>query len=358
MKTVFPQSYIGVQLARVLVTNKITPILIIAFTNHALDHLVHSILEAGISKNVIRLGSRSNDPLVAARSLEELEKDQQQSRLDPSIGRAYRAIKVLEEEMTKLSERITSRSVPSFKIQSLLEYNAVDHFDSLIGPPPWISTLYESASTDEGEGWIQADGGRQIRTHFDFWFQGKDIEFLQASLEVSSPPLPEVNTPRQSNRFQNLTRDPDIGQEDVADASDDEGTPLEPVTELDPTRLWTATAAAPSARHAEDGPVPAPPHLSNSIDHLRFFHGSELPNLPTGDRDITELMEDSNVWSMARSERRRLGQIWIEHARMQGHEVERAEFERLRTMHKEAQERYNNLKDEVRTYIRKALLVH
>ncbi|KAF9504410.1 hypothetical protein BS47DRAFT_1308218, partial [Hydnum rufescens UP504] len=50
------KSYTGDELLRVLVENQVKPILPIAFTNHALDHILRSGLDTGITKKVVRTG--------------------------------------------------------------------------------------------------------------------------------------------------------------------------------------------------------------------------------------------------------------------------------------------------------------
>ncbi|KAJ7346800.1 hypothetical protein DFH08DRAFT_869366 [Mycena albidolilacea] len=55
------KSYTGVEILQVLLANHVRLILMIAFTNHALDHMLTSVLDAGITNKVVRLGSRSAD---------------------------------------------------------------------------------------------------------------------------------------------------------------------------------------------------------------------------------------------------------------------------------------------------------
>ena len=60
------QSYTGVELLHVLFVNDVGPILLIAFTNQALDHMLCSVLDAGIMTDIVRLGSRTSadEPIV------------------------------------------------------------------------------------------------------------------------------------------------------------------------------------------------------------------------------------------------------------------------------------------------------
>ena len=74
----------------------------IAFTNHALDHLLGSVLDAGITKKVVRLGSRCNDERVSPFSIEELERNSTRSRLAHHLRGAMQELKGVEAEMKEL----------------------------------------------------------------------------------------------------------------------------------------------------------------------------------------------------------------------------------------------------------------
>ena len=66
--------FTGVELLRLLIQNKVGPIVLLAFTNHALDHILRAIHEGGLTRDMLRLGSRSKDEVVSQYSLEVLEK--------------------------------------------------------------------------------------------------------------------------------------------------------------------------------------------------------------------------------------------------------------------------------------------
>ncbi|EEB87724.1 hypothetical protein MPER_14830, partial [Moniliophthora perniciosa FA553] len=46
------KSFTGKEILRVLFANKIRPVVLIAFTNHALDHMLRSVLDAKITERV------------------------------------------------------------------------------------------------------------------------------------------------------------------------------------------------------------------------------------------------------------------------------------------------------------------
>ncbi|CAK9783070.1 unnamed protein product [Cutaneotrichosporon oleaginosum] len=59
------KTFTGVELLRVLFANKAGPVLLLAFTNHALDHIIRAIHDADVTKDIVRLGSRSKDEVVS-----------------------------------------------------------------------------------------------------------------------------------------------------------------------------------------------------------------------------------------------------------------------------------------------------
>ncbi|RPA86468.1 P-loop containing nucleoside triphosphate hydrolase protein [Ascobolus immersus RN42] len=64
------KSYVGVQLAKILLDNKyvtmIGPIVCVCYTNHALDQFLEDLMDAGVpGKSILRLGSRTQSERVA-----------------------------------------------------------------------------------------------------------------------------------------------------------------------------------------------------------------------------------------------------------------------------------------------------
>lgn len=71
------KSYVGVQLTRALLASKerasLGPILVICYTNHALDQFLEHLIEVGVD-NVIRIGGRSRLPKLEGKNLREMSK--------------------------------------------------------------------------------------------------------------------------------------------------------------------------------------------------------------------------------------------------------------------------------------------
>lgn len=361
---------------QVLIKNNARPILVMAFTNHAVDHLVRGVLDEKITSKIVRLGARSADEEIASRSLESLERLEGQSRLRPALGRTYGEIKDLEKEMSELMNRITSPKVPSQKVMEMLEFMFTDQWECLESPPLWIYELYREALY-EGQDWEVVGGeGHAVKTTFDFWFHGYDLQFLADPVEVSTPAQP-LSQSETSNRYNLLARDSGSGPSasqipgqyhDMVD-HDNRNDEADIAKGFEELRLSSAeswmhqlqaqastsagtsqatptSASPPSDQHAPD-PDPSPPSKTFKRDEFLSRFGVIRPTIPTSNRPLEELESQLALWTLSQSERQTLGNHWKMRTRLQNYEIEREEFERLRKMHQDAQERHNDLKDEV-----------
>lgn len=323
-----------------------------AFTNHAVDHLIRSVLDSKITSNIVRLGSHSADELIASKSLENLEKIAPESRLRPALNSRFAVLKDLEGQMMKLMSDVTRRWVPSQKIMDMLEYGSPDQLESLTHPPEWIRSHYGMSVLNDG-GWEVAGGeSHAVNTHFDYWYRGLDIDFLQMS--ETSPVHDKGLSRADPNRFEVLrsASNPDGADGDDDDDSEDS----EPKEEEDIplTQRWRVASRPGSPFSALESPddntevpeIPPVPCLSPRDAFLVSF-GVLHAQVPTGNRRIEELEAVLDIWTMSKKERGILGAAWIQEARLRDYEIQRAEFERVKRLHKDAQERFNDLRDEV-----------
>ncbi|KAF8316395.1 hypothetical protein DL93DRAFT_2193459 [Clavulina sp. PMI_390] len=362
------KSYSGVQLLRVLVQNKIGPILVMAFTNHAVDHLIRVVLDSKITSRVVRLGSRSADEDIAARSLEALEKLQAQSRLRPKINKQFGIIKDLEKDMSALMNRVAGNWVPSEKIVNMLEFDYPDQYESLIYPPAWIIPLFKSAQVNDDWETVGGDA-HTIKTLFDYWYRAYDVAF------INQPSLSEETPSASANQFSILANESESNAALQGEESDGEGSthlqsedeseddnngsepPWKAQLEQDArqkriNRPVASNDAQPTLFVMEEPePTPRLP-LAMSPRDMHFAEFGVNPTAPPNtNRPLEELELILDVWSLSPHERTILGRSWIQHTRLRALELERKDFERLREQHKEAQDRYNNLVDESRIEI-------
>ena len=323
-----------------------------AFTNHAVDHLIRSVLDSKITSKIVRLGGHSADELIASKSLENLEKIAGESRLRPALNIQFRILKNLESDMMELMNRVTGRWVPSRKVMDALEYDSPDQFESLSHPPAWIIHHYATCATNEG--WEVAGGeDRSIKTLFDYWYRGLDIDFL---LPDAPPPVHDKEvSASEPNRYRILQRVPSpeeaAGGEGRNEDSDD---PEPDLSDIPLTERWMFVPKKKSPLFAPEPESPdddaqAPPSPVPSMSPRDAFlasFGALDAQVPTGDRGLDELEAVSDIWTTSKKERGILGATWIRKARTRDYEIQRTEFERVEKSHKKAQERYSELKDE------------
>ncbi|KAH9907356.1 hypothetical protein F4778DRAFT_768940 [Xylariomycetidae sp. FL2044] len=115
------KSYVGVQLVRILLENKVEanlgPILIICYTNHALDQFLKHLLAVGIDR-VIRIGGRSTAAELDGKNLKVVSFTTPKTRFERQIlGQSYSALELhLDDAGRSLSPLHQLRQGPSWKV--------------------------------------------------------------------------------------------------------------------------------------------------------------------------------------------------------------------------------------------------
>ncbi|KAG8944441.1 hypothetical protein FRC03_002079, partial [Tulasnella sp. 419] len=304
------KSYTGVELLRVLIQNNIGPILLIAFTNHALDHLLQNVLDAGITTRIIRIGSRSSEEKIAALSLEKILSERTRSGMRRAIAREFRTLKEVEESLVELMQKVFSRKIDSSSLQRYLDIQYPNHLEEIMEPPLWIRRLYE----DHMEWNTAASGPKngKIKDQFDYWLAAKDVEFVEAAIRQNTPQHQQSNSTmtisQLTNRFASFGMNENSLEESDAD---------------------------PLQGRIGEAPLHEDPK-SAAESPLSFFKRLGLPGLPpipVGRRGAEELQDDFMVWSMSRTERQALYSAWRDIIKQTDHEIQIQEFKKLREKH-------------------------
>ncbi|KAG5648635.1 hypothetical protein DXG03_003246 [Asterophora parasitica] len=360
------KSFTGVELLRVLISSA-KPILMIAFTNHALDHLMTSVLDAGITDKIVRLGGRSNDERIKRFSLEELEVVAGRSRLDASFARNHRDLKDVEGEIKNLMRAFTSTHISSDAIIDFIQTQYPEHNERLLFPPSWVSTIHALSATDDA-GWEKVGKRSDAiedneNTVYAYWLGGKDLEFLAreekhlAARDVSPPAATHV----QTNPFALLEEIETEIEDDVDDEDDD----LEPWQ-----KIWAATTTVSIERPVPADPpterVTLPPRspspaaidIMDLQDPAVFFaaHGfTTVPHIPTSDRSLDVLLDtcDGELWTFSVKERKRLHLYWEQRVGESTYQNHLDDFERLREKYTRTLDIYNQGKNETRRQLLK-----
>ncbi|KAI9451304.1 hypothetical protein BJY52DRAFT_119999 [Lactarius psammicola] len=286
------KSFTGKEILRVLFSSKIKPIVLIAFTNHALDHMLTSVLDAKITTNVVRLGSRTTDERIEQYSLYKLEQLSGRGDLDRPIRREYAAMKGVEEQMTRIMNRIQLPGLTWEDAERFLDFHYPQHADSFRGPPFWIGEVMRRTLEDEVENgeWKRVQKGKkapqdaEISGVYGFWKSGRDIEFIQ----------PRPSSSKKSAGKKRTESDPRVA-------------------------------------------------FFNELG----FEG-QIPPVPSRNRSLEQLTGVYNVWSMSISERERLAESWEDDMRKIAYDSHLAEFDQLREQYKDACKVYEDIQDEAR----------
>ncbi|KAL5632188.1 hypothetical protein ACGC1H_000258 [Rhizoctonia solani] len=303
------KSYTGLELIRVLVKNKIAPVLLVAFTNHALDHMLTGILDAKITDNIIRLGSSSIDERLAPYTLEKVEKENGESRLGYSGKSVYREMKILESDMKELMNNISSRKVPSSHIEQHISSAYPHHHGEFFQHVPgWIRTIAPTPSDTE-EGWeTVGESPNRDESIIDFWLKAGDLQFLETHRQIAGTTRVSSNI-SSSNQFNSL----------------------------------------PGAGTNEGGSA------AKGQDFLRNFmreHGlKNIPKISETNRLLGVLLKDPKVWRMSRKERAALHRAWSTEAIGLTHTIQTQEFEDFRRAHEETAGHHKEITDQIKAEI-------
>ena len=251
--------------------------------------MLTSVLDAQITTNVVRLGSRTTDEHIAQYSLHKLEQLSGRGDLDRPMRREYAILKKVEEDITRIMNQIQLPQLTWEDAERFLDFHYPQHADSFREPPYWIAEVFRRATEDENENgeWTQVSKGKKVAKDpeitgiYGFWKSGRDIEFIQP--------------PSESSR---------LGADSHADS------------------------------------------------RLAFFNelgfSGNIPSIPSGRRRLERLVESSyNVWSMSLYERKCLAQSWEEDMRKIAYDSNLQEFDLLKERYKDACKVYEDVQDEV-----------
>ncbi|KAF9555859.1 P-loop containing nucleoside triphosphate hydrolase protein [Agrocybe pediades] len=386
------KSYTGVEIIRVLLANGIGPILMIAFTNHALDHMLSAVLDANITKKIVRLGRRSNDERVAEYSIETLEMAKNHSRLDRAFT-SRRELKDVQDHINNLMKSVLNTNLEneSEEILKYLSTSYPEHYEHFMYPPAGIKTLQKLTHPDDDEqGAFQTVGRNnktlvEDRSPYAFWKGYKDLDLIRSMLPsattttsqskaTSSGMAPRRQAPTL-NPFALLT-DATVSEpeEDFSDFhSETVSAPIDDSQDVGVEEIWKTFQHQPPMdeespeENVISGPQLRPGKRTNSAiepekdntallstdfrDVDGFFRSLgflKTPHIPSTNRDLELLLDDGHIWSMSGVERQKIHQFWVQETRKELAITHKDEFERLRSLHAVKLKETNEMKDEVR----------
>ena len=351
------KTFAGVELVKVLLRNQVGPIILIAYTNHALDNILHDIIEKGITKDVVRLGSRSKDDPVSSYSIEELEKLQPLTRnLQRESATTWHRMKDFAKEMEEIRASISRRDLSLKEVEEWLELNQADHHASLIeDAPTWIPYLLDHLAVDEQDGFEKVRRGKKSSrldeptTAFSIWKDSIDLDTIfalgqpQTSKPIIKPTARKAPDFNHSNAFNLL--DDDDGPDDRDDVDQD----------------WAYMAASAASSQTDLSLTPAddipssalPPSSELDVLSSPFSSASSfvaafgpIPRIPSSKKSI-ETLEGEPLWSMSKDERGRLFAHWYSRAWEESSERQFAKLDKARKEHEKARQENEQLRTQV-----------
>lgn len=148
--------------------------------------MLKGVLDAGITKNLIRIGSRSRvDERLAGFSLDTAGRSEAKSKLDRSVRTADKEMRSTEKEMDDLIKHVSLRRIPQERMETYIQSTYPSHYKELVeNIPSWISTLYmqfgEEPDDDDDGPWETVGKARNGLSIVEFWATGQDLLFLKA----------------------------------------------------------------------------------------------------------------------------------------------------------------------------------
>jgi hypothetical protein len=118
------KSHVGIQLVRVLLANKakasLGPIIVVCYTNHALDQFLEHLLAAGV-EDIIRIGGNSSSKMLGGKNLRAASKQQYKSSSEAhALGLAFETKEFSQHILLVNLERL-------YRIQNNNWHSVQDH---------------------------------------------------------------------------------------------------------------------------------------------------------------------------------------------------------------------------------------
>ncbi|GAA6061540.1 hypothetical protein JCM10212_002747 [Sporobolomyces blumeae] len=343
------KSYLGVELIRVLLAAKVGTILILSYTNHALDTLLRHLKHEGVTNKIVRAGSRSQDPEMEEFNLNALAVNAVRlgGRVDYEGRELLRARREIELKMQAVCDVATRLSTHGIRFDFVAEYLCQEypiHLEYLRSIPAPV----QAASTAIFDGDWQIAGSAKGKKKssglassnlpstpydiFSFWRDGHDVDLLaraqlehDAAVEALAEQKAKIDEARRKTNFSVL---PIEGEGHGGSDNDSDASSI--IDLFEDARLSDA-----GSNNGETGD-----EAEEEEEHYAE---------PTTDRSIVELEAIANVWSWRRAERAKMIDFWSsEMVRLEG-----PKLARLRAEQERINERLKNLKNDAKCRILK-----
>jgi AAA domain len=167
------KSFVGVEIVRALLANKrdVTsrPILIVCYTNHALDQFLESLLNCKV-ENMIRLGGRSKIEAIQEKSLFNANRTKTPCQKREE-WQCYKEIDILKEELEVLNTKVSAQNMTWEDFEPFIESENFAVYCSFL-------EKQEELLNANSDGWktVYRDEPKDV---LDYWRSGSDIRLKQ-----------------------------------------------------------------------------------------------------------------------------------------------------------------------------------
>ena len=270
-----------------------------------MDHLLCNILDADITQNIARLGSRhSAHERILPYSLEELEKQSGRTSHYPDIFDTRQQLKAVAEEFSRVTASLNGTAIDESELITWLEQHHPEHHYRLHKPPRWVLK-----HRIELAGWKTVGDktrDQSILTYYELWVKGRDLDFLDPPVAVPQQ-QPDPPARLRQNRYSLL-----VTNEEKSPTSSQPGT------------------------------------YRNDLVEWFTKHGlNKIPPVPQGNRSLDVLLCDDDMWNMSRRERSTLCKYWESETRAYNHQSNVAIFDELSQKHAKLQSELDAYNTEV-----------
>ncbi|KAJ3072937.1 hypothetical protein HDU98_002582 [Podochytrium sp. JEL0797] len=178
------KSYVGVQAVVAMLHNKAkvsptAPILLICFTNHALDQFVTDLLDSGIEK-IVRLGN-SSDPRIEPLLLKNAPKSENMGVF--SVRRVYQEIEECKAKLEEFNKRISKKLLHWKELDEFLSVHNYEQYESFLEGRAYLLD-------QESDGFRVMGGRGKVSNSNDllgYWLDGGEIDrFGEREYDVPS----------------------------------------------------------------------------------------------------------------------------------------------------------------------------
>nr|KAJ3420409.1 hypothetical protein HK105_005699 [Polyrhizophydium stewartii] len=298
------KSYVGVQIVRTLLMNKArttpdNPIVLICFTNHALDQFVCHLLDAGIN-NIVRIGSRASEPRIEPLLLRNAVGK------PPIPGRIATIYRELEQHQAKL------RHLNALLLPGTLSWNTLAPYLKEYNPTQYGSfdEVVQELKDEKDDDFktVGKHNKPEKRDILEMWIAGYNLEKRPAPAsslkEQLSQDLSEMEIGSDDEmEFSDIASD----LEDMTVASDDaDVSDMELVRMIGRRDSKLEFDRGIGSQHRQ----PQQPPKKSDRRASRQIPEPEPEPEPEPARSLEELQNETNVWYMTVEERNIMYHHW------------------------------------------------